>query len=177
MPLSPISLHPYDRMAAVAYAHQWAFTRNPVYYDYENIGGDCTNYASQCLYAGSNIMNYTPDFGWYYIDANRKAPAWTGVEYLYRFLTRDVSSVGPAAVEASMEDMEPGDLVQLSFDGTRFSHTPVVVSADHPRQLSDVLVAAHSYDHDYWPLSDYTFTDIRFLHITGVNKPNFPRFW
>ena len=133
----------------------------------------CSSDLSQCLYAGSSIMNYTPDFGWYYIDANHKAPAWTGVQYLYQFLTREVQSVGPAAVETRLEDMEPGDLVQLSFDGQRFSHTPVVVVADHPRRLSEILVAAHSYDHDYWPLTNYEFTGIRFLHITGVNKPSF----
>lgn len=34
---------PYDRRAAVAYAHQWAYGRNPDFYDYEEIGGDCTN--------------------------------------------------------------------------------------------------------------------------------------
>lgn len=56
MPIASISLQAYDRAAAVAYAHRWAFRRNPAYYDYEKIGGDCTNYASQCLYAGSGIM-------------------------------------------------------------------------------------------------------------------------
>ena len=71
---------PYDRKAAVRYAHQWAFSRNPAFYDYEELGGDCTNFASQCLYAGTGVMNFTPTFGWYYIDANQKAPAWTGVE-------------------------------------------------------------------------------------------------
>ena len=79
-----LSVQPYDRVAAVAYAHRWAFSRNPRFYDYEEIGGDCTNFASQCLYAGSRVMNYTPVYGWYYINANEKAPAWTGVEY-FRF--------------------------------------------------------------------------------------------
>ena len=51
---------PYDRRAAIRYAHRWAFGRNPRYYDYENIGGDCTNFASQCLYAGTGVMNFTP---------------------------------------------------------------------------------------------------------------------
>ena len=49
---------PYDRRAAVAYAHQWAYGRNPDFYDYEEIGGDCTNFASQCLYAGTGVMNF-----------------------------------------------------------------------------------------------------------------------
>ena len=85
----------YDRAAAVAYAHTWAYRRNPRYYNYEELGGDCTNFASQCLYAGSGIMNFTPTWGWYYLDADRKAPAWTGVQYLWNFLTRTRQSVGP----------------------------------------------------------------------------------
>ena len=75
----------YNRAAAVAYAHAWAYRRNPRYYNYEELGGDCTNFASQCLYAGSGIMNFTPTWGWYYLDADRKAPAWTGVQYLWNF--------------------------------------------------------------------------------------------
>ena len=44
-----LALLPYDRAAAVRYAHIWAYGRNPRYYDYESIGGDCTNFASQCI--------------------------------------------------------------------------------------------------------------------------------
>ena len=41
-------LLPYDRARAVRYAHRWAYGRNPRFYDYEELGGDCTNFASQC---------------------------------------------------------------------------------------------------------------------------------
>ena len=92
-------LFPYDRAAAVRYARRWAYGRNPAFYDYEHIGGDCTNFASQCVYAGSGVMNYEKDFGWYYIDANNKAPAWTGVEYFYRFMTREAQNPGPVALD------------------------------------------------------------------------------
>lgn len=167
----PITLQPYDREVAVRYAHRWAYERNPTFYDYETIGGDCTNFASQCVYAGSGIMNFTPDFGWYYIDGNRKAPAWTGVEYFYQFLTRKETSVGPAAQETSIQEIMPGDVVQLSFDGRTYAHTPVVVAVGRPRTLSNILIAAHSYDSDNRPLSTYSFQKIRFLHIIGVRKP------
>ena len=165
----PVRMGPYRREAAVRYAHTWAYGRNPRFYDYQDIGGDCTNFTSQCLYAGSGVMNYTPDFGWYYIDANRKAPAWTGVEYLYRFLVRGEKTVGPAAEEAEIWQIQPGDLVQLSFDGERYSHTPVVVYASQPQSPGDILVAAHSQDSDNRPLSTYQFEKIRYLHIVGVN--------
>ena len=53
----------YNRSAAVAYARKWAYARNPEYYDFSEIGGNCTNFASQCIYAGSGVMNYTPTYG------------------------------------------------------------------------------------------------------------------
>lgn len=164
-------LHPYDRDAAVLYAHQWAYGRNPRFYDYEYLGGDCTNFASQCIYAGSGVMNFTPTYGWYYLDANRKAPAWTGVPYLYNFLIRGNFSIGPLAEPCQLEDLLPGDLIQLSFKGETFQHSPIVVSVGNPVTPENVLIAAHSYDADNRPLSTYEYRMIRFLHITGVMRP------
>jgi hypothetical protein len=161
----------YDRRAAVLYAHQWAYGRNPAFYDYEQLGGDCTNFASQCVFAGSRIMNFTPTFGWYYIDANQKAPAWTGVPYFYNFLTRETRSVGPVAELCPLEDLRPGDVVQLSYQGETFQHSPVVVSVSQPVTPERVLVAAHSYDADDRPLSTYPYQQLRCLHIIGTIRP------
>ena len=94
----------YWRADAAAYAKAWAFGRNPAYLDFEQLGGDCTNFASQCLYAGSGIMNYTPTFGWYYASASNRTPSWTGVQYLYDFLTRG-KGPGPHAVETEAGEL------------------------------------------------------------------------
>ena len=161
----------YDRRAAVRYAHRWAFGRNPRFYDYEEIGGDCTNFASQCLFAGGGLMNFVPDFGWYYITPNQKSPSWTGVEYLYDFLTRKTLSVGPVGEECGLEELRPGDLLQLSFTGEGYQHTPVVVAVGRPAMPANILVAAHSYDADNRPLSTYTYQNLRGIHITGNIRP------
>ena len=161
---------PYDRRAAVEYAHRWAYGRNPNYYDYAAIGGDCTNFASQCLYAGSGVMNFTPTYGWYYLDANRKSPSWTGVPYFFNFLTRQERSEGPFGVETTLELILPGDFVQLRFDSPVYGHTPVIVSTGDPPTLQNTLVAAHDNDADWRPIATYTFQAIRFLHILGVRK-------
>ena len=155
----------YERTLAVRYAIRWALSRNPAYFDYSALGGDCTNFASQSLYAGSGVMDYTPDFGWYYIDANRKAPAWTGVEYLYQYLLRSNEQPGPFAEETTREGIRTGDLIQLSFDGNKFSHTLVVLTAPPL-----ILIAAHSEDSLFRPLSTYDYVDIRYLHILGVRS-------
>ena len=160
-------LLPYDRAAAVAYAHKWAYRRNPLYFDFSTIGGDCTNFASQCIYAGAGIMNFTPLYGWFYRGADDRTPSWTGVQYLYDFLTRNLGA-GPFASEVSLSQLEPGDVVQLAIDSEdRYQHTPVVVSVTSP-DLSDILVAAHSYDVDFRPLSTYHIRRLRCLHIEGV---------
>ncbi len=155
----------YQRDLAVAYAHRWAYGRNPAYYDYENIGGDCTNFASQCIYAGTGVMNYTPDFGWYYISANKKAPAWTGVEFFYRFMTRKEPSAGPIAKTVSLQEAKIGDIIQISYDGVAFQHTPIIVKNGKTPQ--EILVASHSYDSDNRPLSTYAYAELRILHILG----------
>ena len=153
---------PYDRSAAVDYARRWALSRNPAYYDFQDIGGDCTNFASQCILAGSGVMNYTLVTGWYYINANDRTASWTGVEYLYDFLINN-DGPGPWAAEVPEEAALPGDLVQLGGPGG-FYHSPVIVSVD------PILVCAHTYDALDRPLSTYVYSRARFLRVEGARK-------
>lgn len=153
---------PYDRAAAVAYARKWAEGRNPAFYDFEQLGGDCTNFASQCIYAGARIMNYTPEMGWYYLNASERAAAWTGVEYLYNFLVHN-KGVGPYARQVSRAEIQPGDIVQLGTQDGDFYHSPVITAVSPV-----ILVAAHTDDALDRPLSSYRYETARFLHIEGV---------
>jgi hypothetical protein len=161
---------PYNRQKAVEYAHKWAYGRNPAYYDFENIGGDCTNFASQVLFAGSGVMNFTPVYGWYYVGSFNRAASWTGVNFLYKFLVSN-RGAGPFAEVVDARDVKPGDIVQLSFDGGEvFNHSPVVVRTGQPAAPDNILIAAHTYDRDNYPLTNYSWKGIRFLHIKGVRR-------
>lgn len=160
----------YDRARAVEYAHRWAYFRNPAFYDFSAIGGDCTNYASQCIFAGSGVMNFTPTFGWYYIDINDRAPAWTGVKYLYNFLINNTGP-GPYGREVSISEVRPGDICQLIIDEPDWQHSPVIVAVGrNARTYANIWVAAHSYDCDCRPLSSYAVREARFIHIEGVRE-------
>lgn len=157
----------YDRQAAVEYATMWAFDRNPYYYDFENIGGDCTNFVSQCIYAGCGVMNYTPVFGWYFIDINNRSPSWTGVEFFYRFMTSN-ASVGPYAEETSVLQILPGDVVQLGDEDGNYYHSLLIMRTGAVPDINNILIAAHSNDAFLRPLSSYVFSNIRFLHVIGA---------
>ena len=75
--LSRLTYIPYDRQRAVEYARRWALERNPIFEDYTGIGGDCTNFVSQAIFAGTCVQNYSTDYGWYFISPENRAPAWT----------------------------------------------------------------------------------------------------
>ncbi|MDR3086224.1 MAG: amidase domain-containing protein [Christensenellaceae bacterium] len=155
----------YDRAAAAEYAETWALKRNPAYMDFEHSGGDCTNFASQCIYAGSRELNFTPLYGWFYITASNRTPSWTGVEFLRNFLVSN-KGLGPYAQELPEEAAQPGDIVQLG-NAQRFYHSPVVVKVEN----GQIYIAAHSVDVWMRPLSDYSYQRSRCLHILGVRKP------
>ena len=155
----------YNREAALAYAKKWAFKRNPQFFDFSKLGGDCTNFASQCIYAGAKIMNYTPIYGWFYNNANDRTASWTGVEYLYNFLINN-DGAGPFAEETDLKNLQIGDIVQLGRANGDFYHSPVVVGFSR----GQILVAAHSYDAFNKPLNSYNFAVARGVHILGVRN-------
>ena len=159
----------YNRKKAIEYAKQWAFARNPKYYNFDSVGGDCTNFISQCLYEGSKVMNYTKDTGWYYINGNQKSPSWTGVEFLYRFLVKN-KGLGPYGEEVQKEKIELGDIVQISFDGNQFAHSLIVVELNSTLGLSGIKIASHTFDSFNKRVTEYNFQKIRFIHIKGVRK-------
>lgn len=157
----------YNRDLAISYAHKWALSRNPKYYNFDLVGGDCTSFVSQCLFAGCKKMNYSRQDGWYYNNGNDKSPSWSGVQFLYNFLTTN-KGVGPHAKEISQNQIEPGDIVQLSFSDNVFGHSLFVISVENPNDLNKIFIAAHTYDVLGKRIGEYNFNKIRFIHIENV---------
>ena len=154
---------PYNRERAVEYARKWAFSRNPLFNDYTGLGGNCTNFVSQSLYAGSCTMNYTPIFGWYYLSDTERTASWSGVQFFYNFLTQN-RGVGPYGREVDPDGIALGDVIQLGRTESGYYHTLLVVGfAD-----GVPLVAAQSDDAYERPLNTYTYDYARYLKIDGV---------
>ena len=153
----------YIRENAVAYARKYAFQRNPIFYTFEGIGGNCTNFVSQCVLAGSCVMNFEPIYGWYYLSLRRRSPSWTGVEFFYDFMTTNVG-VGPYGVAADRNTVEIGDVVQLAKEDGDFYHTLIISKIEN----GDIYICANTNDALDKPLSEYSYTTERFIHIAGV---------
>lgn len=158
----------YDRQKAYEYAKKWAFKRNPDFFDFAGFGGDCTNFISQCLYAGTDIMNYGNYPNWFYINPENRSPSWAGVEYLFIFLTENIVK-GPFGKICNIDELEVGDIVQLKFFG-RFSHSLFItkILKENNRQPSDILIATHTFDAFDKPVSKYVYSNIRYIKILGA---------
>lgn len=160
----------YDRTRAQEYARRWATGRNPLFFNFTGLGGDCTNFVSQCLLAGCCVQNFTPDFGWYYLSPEDRAAAFTGVEYFWNFMTGTPEYVsrnggtGPFGRAVNLAQIEVGDVVQLGDRMGDFYHTLIVSGF----RGAEPLLASHSNDVYDRPLSSYAYGVARFLHIEGV---------
>ena len=154
----------YNRSKAVEYASIWWNKRNPNFFNFDKLGGDCTNFISQCLFYGGNEMNFSKN-GWFYSSLNSRSPAWTGVEEFYSFLITNNSKKGAKGRLVTMDELEVGDVVQLNQKGIRYNHNLLVTSVGDFRSPKNILVACHTNDAFNKRLSDYSYKSVRFIKI------------
>jgi len=164
----------YRREQAVAYADAWWNKPNSQYEEFE---ANCTNYVSQCLFAGEAPMHYTNrrDSGWWYKGRQQKGKEWWSYSWavsrsLTAFLSR-ARGKGLRAVEVERADqLELGDIIVYDWNGNHtFQHSTIVTAFDSKGQP---LVNANTVAsrHRYWDYQDsYAWTPntrYRFFHIS-----------
>lgn len=142
----------YDRLKAVQYAERWWNDYNPAFVRIEE--NDCTNYISQCLYAGGAPMRGYPNRGnGWWIRGKTWSWSWTVAHALRLYLGN--SKVGLRAKEVSRPDqLMLGDIICYDFEGDgRYNHNTIVTAYDY---YGMPLVNAHSYNsrHRYWAYED-----------------------
>lgn len=88
---------------------------------------------------------------------------------MYQFLAGN-KGPGPVGEISDMDHVEPGDIVQLQFEGkNRFSHTLMIDDIKKPVTKSSIFVTTHDRNCFHCPLSEYVYSDCRFIRIIGVN--------
>ncbi len=111
------------------------------------MGGDCTNYASQVMYAGTPGFDQQGTNKWYYSGYNSRSPSWTSVLALRGYLLSNRGEVGHySGFLTSKTYLKTGDIVQLG------NYHSVVV---HRNNSGTIYVSAHTSAALNKPLSDY----------------------
>lgn len=158
----------YNRLKAVQYAERWWNTYNPAFIKFEN---NCTNFISQCLYAGGAPTRGYPNrgTGWWLQNKNYSY-SWAVAHSLRLFLAN--SKTGLRAREVSSPDqLLLGDVICYDFEGDgRFDHNTIVTGKD---AYGMPLVNANTYNSRmrYWEYEDssaYT-PNIKYKFFTIVD--------
>ncbi|AIQ62309.1 hypothetical protein PSTEL_03410 [Paenibacillus stellifer] len=162
----------YRREDAAMYADRWWDGFNP---EFETFAVDCTNYVSQCIFAGGAPINYTGkrETGWWYkgyIGGREEwSFSWAVSDSLRRYLDGERRTGLRAEAVESPQQLMLGDVIQYDWDGNgRFQHSTIVTAFDAGGMP---LVNAHTVPsrHRYWDYKDsYAWTDrtvYRFFHI------------
>ena len=136
----------YNRDAAVSYALQYALSYNPNYPNFGNLGGDCTNFVSQCLRAGGITMHYGATFStnsWYLRSGNDYSSAWTTANILKDYLYMAGGKINAVRLN-STTGLDRGDLIQLTDASGKATHSLIVSSVISSTSGNKYFVCAHT---------------------------------
>lgn len=163
----------YRREDAVAYAERWWKEPNNAYLYFDV---NCTNYVSQCVFAGGAPMNYTDrrESGWWYKGRTKDQELWSyswAVAHALQTLLSQSRAYGLRAEAIGQpEDLQLGDVICYDWDGSgRYGHN-TIVTAFTPDGMPLVNANTVSSRHRYWDYRDsYAWTEqtrYRFYHIS-----------
>lgn len=175
----PKAKHPYDVEAALEYATTYIGQRNNKYDDYSKAGGNCQNFASQCLRAGGIPMDisYPGVWKWYGWDVQNdgtkmgRTSSWTSPKWFVDYANKNVKVSGLVSVtDFPYFSAQPGDLLHMGYDGDLY-HTVVVAEpiVNAAGRVVDYLVYSNTSDLRNYPASIYGYPEICLTRIIGWN--------
>lgn len=172
----------YDRQRAVDYAQQWWNERNynGRYLAYDDFGGNCQNFASQCLYAGGIRMDNTGtiDNQWKFYSevlnskqtASGRSYSWTGVDMFYSYAVASYKSGLVSLTDIDYRYAEKGDIIHVgAYYQWRHALLITDVIKNEDGSVKEIIVASNTADRWNYPLSAYIYTAPRLIHILGQN--------
>lgn len=172
----------YDRQAAINYAKTWVNERNQddEFLIYDDYGGNCQNYVSQCLHAGGLDMDYT-GYGeqqWKFYSnvlnnrqtASGRSYSWIGVDEFYTYACSNDSTGLVCMPNVTFDMVQPGDVIHV---GAYYKWRHALLATDvikaEDGSVKDITVASNTADRWNYPLSAYIYTASRVIHIVGQN--------
>lgn len=117
---SSFKKHAYNREAAKKYALKYVLKPNKNYVNFESMGGNCTNFTSQCLKAGGIVQDKTGNYKWYYTSSSNRAPSWSKANDFRNYYRKNKGSKtvkGLNANRCNFQATRLGDLAQIVILG------------------------------------------------------------
>lgn len=147
----------YDANAAISYAYKYTDNSskpsNPDYKNYDDNGGDCANFGSQCLFAGGLVT--TEDWNPVYPkehDAflNKGQGNWINADKLKNYLQSLGYPISYIRSKNDLNRINKGDIVFVTDDSGKPYHTTICsIGGETPKYCA----------HTYWRKDcDYTFS-------------------
>ena len=162
---------PYDRAAAYDYLMAYCDERNPAWYAYDEVGGNCMNFGSQVLLAGGIPEDEKGDEEWYWDGQNDLDLSWINVGRFYDYCRKNEGFGLVADTEAGYYTGEVGDVLIVGFAGDH-RHTTVIshVVKDESGDTVDYLISCNTTNYRDFPASAYYDTFHRLVKIFGWNE-------
>ncbi len=168
----PAADEPYDRTAALAYAGQYAMSRNANWADFSYSGGNCQNYVSQCLLAGGIPVDPYGDAVWTYGDGSReRSGSWASVTQFLQYASGNTGFGLVSQVGAPYYTGEPGDLIQMGTE-EGWHHVVIIgdLVTDEAGNTVDYLIHSNTNDMKNYPASLYGYPVFALTRIAGWNR-------
>ena len=153
-------------------------SRNPEWADYSDYGGNCQNFASQCLCAGGIPMDIQGGAVWKWYgstpsqtaEAQGRSASWTGVGSFRSYALENTGFGLVSQVDAPYYAGQPGDLIQMG-DATVWAHTVVIrqLVRDGTGRTVDYLIHSNTNDMENYPASLYGYPELALIAIAGWN--------
>lgn len=154
----------YDRDAASKYAQTYYHSRNDKWWDFDDEGGNCQSFASQCLIAGGMLMDYDGDCRWFYNSYSDYVSPWNYVGDFYEYADQNEGPGLVCDVNTNIYYAQPGDIIQVGI--TSVSHTTIV------SRIVDghILLNSNSIDMKDYPLEAYSYPVRKLIKVLGSNS-------
>lgn len=149
----------YKGLNAVNYALNYAITPNPLYRYFPEIGdggGDCSNFISQCLHAGSAPFDYGTSAPWWYnnkgtlnVNDDAWSISWAVAHSLYWTLkirgAKKLKGIKGIEVD-NISMLELGDIIQYENYRGIIYHSAIITSFDYSIQHKSPQITQHTFN-------------------------------
>jgi hypothetical protein len=138
----------------------FALNRNPEFRDYSGAAGngDCTNFVSQCLYAGGwtflqpPVISPNPTEWWFDARWRENSRTWSSASWFTDFLERS-----NRVTSCTLGELVPGDIIGHD-DSTHGGHYMFATGILSNPPLHNLLLSYHTTDR-----LDFSFSDVMVL--------------